>query len=63
MTSAPLYTVLGLIMPEIASGETGRTTGHLSVDNEYNDFLVSHSSLSSRNGITYPDDRKPTARR
>lgn len=30
-----------LIPAEIGSGETGRTTGHLSVDNEYNDFLVS----------------------
>ena len=28
-------------MEEIGSGETGRTTGHLSVDNEYNDFMVS----------------------
>ena len=26
---------------EIGSGETGRTTGHLSADNNYNDILVS----------------------
>ncbi|RXK38781.1 hypothetical protein M231_03957 [Tremella mesenterica] len=27
---------------KIGSGETGRTTGHLSVDNQYNDFLSLH---------------------
>lgn len=27
---------------KISSGETGRTTGHLSVDNEYNDFVELH---------------------
>lgn len=27
-------------LTEIGSGETGRTSGHLSADNEYNEFLV-----------------------
>ncbi|WVQ95448.1 hypothetical protein IAU59_002545 [Kwoniella sp. CBS 9459] len=29
---------------KIGSGETGRTTGHLSVDNEYNEFLNLHGA-------------------
>ncbi|WWC97684.1 hypothetical protein V866_004568 [Kwoniella sp. B9012] len=29
---------------KIGSGETGRTTGHLSADNEYNDFLNLHGA-------------------
>ncbi|KAL7421376.1 hypothetical protein Q5752_004261 [Cryptotrichosporon argae] len=29
---------------KVGSGETGRTTGHLSVDNEYNEFLSLHGA-------------------
>lgn len=42
-SESTISSLLSAYLAEIGSGETGRTTGHLSVDNEYNDFMVRFS--------------------